>query len=331
MTMKRKVIIIVSIILLIGVGVAIILSQNNKVKDNPNNQPAESKPEVKSKQVVEAFGIVKAREYKDINLDFPAQIVSVPVKDGQNVSLDEVLIHLNITDFQAMIKSKENELNSARFELQKLSKNLRDAEESYEKAKRQLADKKLLYLQGIISEQEVEDFEDLVKERERAVTDIKLGLSSAHSVSGIEVQAERVAVLEYDLKRMKAKLNQSFLKGNTIISDFPNAVVYDINCAAGYSVGTGERQEKLLSIMNLNSLYVTADVSEEFIRDVKIGAPVVIIPVSDTSRNYNGKVVRIADMAVKKDGETTIEVEISIENIDSFLKPNFNVDVEIMK
>ena len=33
-------------------------------------------------KIVEAFGVVKARDYKDINLDFLAQIVEVPVKDG---------------------------------------------------------------------------------------------------------------------------------------------------------------------------------------------------------------------------------------------------------
>jgi HlyD family secretion protein len=286
------------------------------------------------KPVVEAFGIVKARDYKDINLDFPAQITAVPVKDGQHVKQGEALVYLNTSNFQAYIKSKENELNQARFELLRIQKNLRDAEEVYERAKQQLAGKEKLFRDGAISALEMDDFRDQVKDKEKAVTDIKLSLGYSTGVTGIEVQTEKVAVLEYDLKRMKDKLNQSFLQGNVIIADYPKAVVYDVNCAAGYSVGGTESttgQQKLLSIMNLNSLYISADVPEEFIKDVQIGSPVTIIPVADNSRKYQGKIIRIADMAVQKNGETNIPVEISIEGQDGFLRPNFNVDVEIAK
>jgi HlyD family secretion protein len=283
------------------------------------------------KQTVEAFGIIKARDYKDINLDFPAQITRVPVKDGQNVKMGEALIYLNINDFQAMIKNRENELNLARFELLKQEKTLRDARTAYEKARRQLADKEQLLREGLIARKEADDYRDVVLAKEKEVTDIQLSMNQSAAVNGIDVGKEKVAVLEYDLNRMRNKLNQSFLKGNVIVSDFSSGVIYDLACAAGYSVGTGEKQQKLLSIMNLNSLYVSADVTEEFVKDVKIGAAVTIIPVADNKRKYHGKVVRVSDIAVKQNGETNVAVEISIDHPDGFLKPNFNVDVEIAK
>ncbi len=304
---------------------------NGGCKREVEKEPTASVVQAEAPKTVEAFGVVKARDYKDINLDFLAQIVSVPVKDGQNVTLSEPLIHLNIDDYQAMIKNKENELNLARFELLKMKKNLQDVSDAYDKARRQLAGKENLYKEGVISEKELDDFRDFVKEREKAVTDIQVFLEQGHGINGINVQAERVSVLEYDLKRMKNKLNQSFLKGNAIVSDYSKAVVYEISCAAGYTVGVGENQQKLLSIMNLDSLYVLADVAEEFIKDVKLGKKATIIPVADNSRKYKGKVIRIADMAFQKNGETNITVEISIDQPDGFLRPNFNVDVEIEK
>ncbi len=292
---------------------------------------AASETKVEEPKIVEAFGVVIARDYKDINLDFLAQIVKLPVKDGQNVSMGEPLIYLNINDYQTMIKNKENELNQARFELMKLKKNLKDARDAYEKSRRQLADKEALFNEGILSKKELDDFKDFVKEKEKVITDINLSLEQGSGVNGIEVQSERVSVLEYDLIRMKNKLNQSFLKGNVIVSDYPKAVVYGISCAAGYTVGVGENQQKLLSIMDLDSLYVLADVAEEFIKDVKIGKVATIIPVADNSRKYYGKITRIADMAFQKNGETNVTVEISIDEQDGFLRPNFNVDVEIEK
>ena len=308
-----------------------LLAINSGCKREAEKEPAASIVKAEAPKIVEAFGVVKARDYKDINLDFLAQIVEVPVKDGQNVSLGEPLIHLNTNDYQAMIKNKENELNLARFELLKMKKNLQDANAAYNKAMRQLADKENLYQEGVISEKELDDFRDFVKEKEKVVTNINPSLEQVLGVNGIDVQAERVSVLEYDLRRMKNKLNQSFLKGNVIVSDYSKAVVYEISCAAGYTVGVGENQQKLLSIMNLDSLYILADVAEEFIKDVKLGKKATIIPVADNSRKYYGKVIRIADMAIQKSGETNVTVEISIDQPDGFLRPNFNVDVELEK
>jgi HlyD family secretion protein len=288
--------------------------------------------QVAVKQTVEAFGVVKAREYKDLNLEFPAQITKVPVKDGQHVSRGETLIYLNTSDFQSQLKNKEIELYKARYQLFKQQKTLRDAQESYTRAERNLRDKEKLLREGALSSKEVDDYRDVVLDKEKAVTDIRPAPDQTVACNELRVLTENVKVLEFDLARMRHKLNQSFLKGNVIVSDYANAVVYDIGCAAGYSVGFGNNdQKKLLSIMNLDSLYVSADVPEDFIKDVKLGKAVTVVPVADNKRKYRGKVVRIADMAVKTNGETNVAVEISILNTDRFLRPNFNVDVEIAK
>ena len=80
-----------------------------------------------------------------------------------------------------------------------------------------------------------------------------------------------------------------------------------------------------------STLIIEADVSEEFIKDVKIGDNAAIISLADPSKEYKGKSTTISNMAVKKNGETIVPVEISIDNNDGFLLPNFNVDVEIVK
>ena len=81
--------------------------------------------------------------------------------------------------------------------------------------------------------------------------------------------------------------------------------------------------------MKLNSLLVESNVPEEFIKDVKIGSMVTIIPQADKSKEYSGKVTYISNNAEDKNGETTVLVEISIDNNDGFLMPNFNVNLEI--
>ena len=83
--------------------------------------------------------------------------------------------------------------------------------------------------------------------------------------------------------------------------------------------------------MDLDTLIIEANVSEEFIKDIKIGSKVDIILLADSSKEYKGTVSKISNMAIKENGETVVPIEISVDNKDNFLRPNFNVDVKIYK
>lgn len=86
---------------------------------------------------------------------------------------------------------------------------------------------------------------------------------------------------------------------------------------------------KAFTIVNLDSLLIEANVVEEFIRDVDLGSRVKIVPIADRTKEYTGKVIFISQIAFNNNGETVIPVRISIDNLDSFLLPNYNVDVFI--
>jgi multidrug resistance efflux pump len=125
---------------------------------------------------------------------------------------------------------------------------------------------------------------------------------------------------------MKQKLAQPYIKGQDIISDVDNGVVYDLGYSDGDIISPSK---KVLSIMNLDGMIVKANVAEEFIKDVKPGQKAEIIPVADKSKKYTGTVTMIASRAQVQNGETVIPVEITIDNNDGFLMPEYNVDVEI--
>ncbi len=56
----------------------------------------------------------------------------------------------------------------------------------------------------------------------------------------------------------------------------------------------------------------------------------VVSPTADLNRKYKGKITRISSMAIKKNNETIVQVDINLLDNDSFLKPNFNVNVKIL-
>lgn len=142
-------------------------------------------------------------------------------------------------------------------------------------------------------------------------------------------QDAKIAAGQAEVDALNSLLSKSYLSGSSIVSDMDNAVVTELNYKKGDVVSA---QQKILSLQDLSSLYINAKVGEEFIKDVQVGKAVTIIPTSNSSAKYTGKVVSISNAAVtEQNGETNIPVEISIDNNDGKLLPSYNVDVQIQK
>jgi multidrug resistance efflux pump len=85
-----------------------------------------------------------------------------------------------------------------------------------------------------------------------------------------------------------------------------------------------------MSILDLDTLIVQANVAEDFIKDVKAGSKAIINPLANLDKEYEGTVSRISNMALNENGETVVPVEITITEVDDFLMPNFNTNIKII-
>ena len=142
----------------------------------------------------------------------------------------------------------------------------------------------------------------------------------------ISQQKEKIDALEIELKQMKDKLNKSFIKDNYIVSNKDNALIDDITYKTGDFVSTSV---KALSIINLDSMVVEANIPEEFISKVKLGAEATLIPDADKSKIIKGKVTSIANNAVTNNGETTVLARITFDDNENILLPGYNVNIKI--
>ena len=68
-----------------------------------------------------------------------------------------------------------------------------------------------------------------------------------------------------------------------------------------------------------------------FIKDVAKDAAAIVKPLADPDREYHGKVTLISSVAINRNGETVVPIQIELEDMDSFLLPGFNVDVEVQR
>jgi len=300
------------------------------------------KAEAQQKEVqgdfIEAAGKVTAGEIRNITLEFPAIVEDVLVEEGEHVSLGQELLSLDIHEIRQQITSMENNLKMERLQLEKLissdtnngmreSSALNSAQESLRRASDDLQKKQTLYEAGAIPRNDFIDAQRRVADAQQTVSDASISSSNDYKLS-IEIERQKIATLEADLNQLRSKLSKSYMQGSMIVSEFQNGMVQDITPVAGDTVQSSSR---LLNLVNMDTLEVEAEVLEDFIKDVKLGAKADILPLSDSGKQYKGTLTKIADMGVEKNGETVVTVQISIDDADELIKPGFNVDVRIVK
>jgi len=329
--MKKKV------LLLVIAGLMLISTACSKPAQNT---AAEVTPTPEPEKTVEAFGIIEASNIRNISLDVAAEVETVNVKEGQPVKKGDVLLTLNMKDYMEKIKSRQHDLNvlqleakkldaeSTNLDIYKLESDLAFANTQLQKAAEELETQKKLYESGAISQYEYDTYLEALDDKTKSAEDKKYQLDDMLRSNDLElaIHKEKAASIQSEIMQMKEKVDSSNISGNNIVCDVENGIIYELGYKAGDIV---DPEEKILSVLDLDTLVIKADVAEEFIKDVKLGAKVDIIPVADKAKVYNGKVTSISKKAIAKNGETVIPVEISIDNKDSFLLPNFNVDVKI--
>ena len=288
-------------------------------------------------QNVEAFGLIKATAVKNITLDFQAPVTKLYVKEGERVKSGQPLVALDLSEMENMIADKNLSLSAAKnnisrsfsnTDLKKLQNDQKNAQAIYDKDVNELNTKQSLYSAGSIPFSELDSFRKQLDSDKKNLQDIAYAIENQKTSKGTENDQKSLesSLLESDLKLLNSRLAKTYIKGSDIISDMNDGLVYDLGYAQGDIAGP---QKKLLSIMNLDTLVVEANIPEEFISDVKIGSSVSIIPTADKTRKYTGKVSYISGIASNNNGETQIPVNITVDNLDEFLLPGFNVDVSI--
>lgn len=134
-------------------------------------------------------------------------------------------------------------------------------------------------------------------------------------------------IYNLEVAQMKNKYTKDFIKGNDVVLDIPKGVIKSVKVVEGSKIG-GENN-CLLEIIDEDSLVVKANVSEEFIKDVKIGADVNIIPYADREAVVKGKVKEIQNMAIDHNGETVIPIIVEATEQSPYLKYGYSVDIEV--
>jgi HlyD family secretion protein len=243
----------------------------------------------------------------------------------------------------AAIESAKANITSAEADIENAKADIEKARVQMEEAKRHTDRFNALYNKELISK---ESFETTVTNFETTIANYnssKAKLTAASSKRDAVVAQLKTA--ENQLNSAKASLRQSEailtysrakLAETAIKSSITGVVVFKA-LEKGETVSPGTT---ILTIVDVDNLYVRVDVEETMIGDIALNSEAIIRTSGTPGRVFKGKVSEIgryAEFATQRDVTRgrqdikTFKVKITVPNSGGLLKPGMTVQVEIPK
>lgn len=323
---KRKVI----TVLVVVAVVAIVVSQcggGNKKQKIPmvavmplTKQPIQEKLSVS--------GPVSGTESVDVVSNIHAEITAMNVKEGDHVTVGQVLAVIDSKDLEREVQIAQNA-----YDLAVSNKKEKDKSEAlgYEKATQDLkkaqADfdrSSALYGTGDISQVEMEQAADALNDAKRGVEGYTLEKGRAKADDSYDIA---IKTAEFDLEKKKENLENAQIK-STI-----DGTVVRVNSKVGQFADKVENDKPIFSIEKLDQLEMEIKISEYSIGKVSIGQKAVISADILDGKNVEGEVTKISPTGEEKGGGSTervIPITIRIDGKNSKLIAGITAKAEIL-
>lgn len=340
------------------IGIIIILVAVSAIKGKKDNLTHVTVDTVSKKdlnKVATVTGNVEANYRNDIVLNPSLKVVKVNVKEGQMVKKDDILVELDSKDLKIQLEKAELNLKNAKDTLsqlqgaevenqKKIASNslsqakltLDNAKNTYADLSKKLSQNKKLFEGGYISQNEYDASVKATKEAENGVKNGEAALKNAeNNLSGIDIstnnkitsQSNQIAVIQSDIKSIKDKIEDCYIKANV------SGKIVRMDAKENQNPITGE----MISIDDVSKYKINADINQYDAVDVKKGQR-VNIKLKGVEKEYKGKIEEVGEVAEKKmtqaaagaDGENKLNIKVSVDKADNKVKSGYEADLEII-
>jgi HlyD family secretion protein len=155
----------------------------------------------------------------------------------------------------------------------------------------------------------------------------------ARAQIGVDMAKLKQARAQVQQSQASLKQLEEQLSYTTIVAPMDGVVLsrdVEIGDAVSSILVLGSTATLVMTLGDVNQVYVQGKVDESDIAHVYMGQPARIKVESFRDRVFNGKVTKIAPLGVEKDNVTTFEVRVSIDNPGGELKANMTANAEIL-
>ena len=286
-----------------------ILSGGRAVPAVVNTTPL-SKGEVV--EMLSVSGPVQGTDSVEVVSNLHAEILELPVREGDRVEKDQLLATLDDKDAQKEVDIAQNDYDLA---VSTYKDKQLEAENGYAKAKQDYVTAKanydrnlILFQGGSISQVDLETSSNAMNDAHRAMSVYTLKDGKPVANESYALQIEKAA-FELDQKR-------EALKNTRVTSPIAGTVVR-VNCKVGRFADKTDDDKPMFIIDNLDVLEMKINVSEYSIGKVAIGQPVEISADILNGETVKGEVTAISPTGEEKgNGSTERVIPTTIRIID---------------
>jgi len=299
---------------LIGLLGLLIVAAAIKARQKPKGEEvtAEKVQRRTIRETVSASGKIFPETEVKISSDVSGEVIEMYVKEGDSVTVGQVLAKIKPDEYQSAVERGEAAVNSARAQREISSTNVQGssaqidqlradrnrATAQLEAARKSHERNQKLYNEGIISAADFEASLSNFRAMESALASAEAMLKSAES--NLSSARENVRVAEYGINSAQASLKElrtSLQK--TIITAPVSGIVSKLSVEKGERVlGTIQMAgTEIMRIANMQSMEVQVDVSENDILKVAVGDTAEIEVDAYLGDKFTGRVTEIANSA----------------------------------
>lgn len=257
-------------------------------------------------QVVEMLSVsgpVQGTDSVEVVSNLHAEILELPVKEGDRVEKGQLLATLDDQDVKKEVDIAQNGYDLA---VSTYNDNQLEAENGYAKARQDFETAKanydrslILFQGGDISQVDLEAASNAMNDAQRQMNSYPLKDGRPIANESYALQIEKAA---FELEQKKEALE------NTRITSPLSGTVVRVNCKVGRFADKTDDDKPMFIISNLDVLEMKINVSEYSIGKVEIGQPVEISADILNGETVRGEVTAISPTGEEKGGGSTERV-----------------------
>ena len=296
---KKKLLISISTIVAIIILFFIFSNSEIEVETVPVSQISSTQ----SHSLLSASGYVIAERKAAIASKATGRLIQLNVEEGDVVKKNEVIGRLEFTDVEAYLNQGKSQQKAAIAQLNQAEIELKRIEKIFERTKK-------LYKSNLISSEEFETIEGQFNNANANVNLANANVESANANANVlETQLENTFI--------RAPFDGTVLNKNAEVGEIVAPMAASLNSKSA-----------VVTIADMSSIEVEADVSESNIGKVKVGLPCEITLDAIPDFKYNGYVHKIVPTADRS--KATVLTKIRFETYDNRVLPEMSAKISFL-
>lgn len=272
------------------------------------------------KETVEASGKVFPKTEVKISSDVSGEIVELYVKEGDSVTVGQVLARVDPEAYNSQVERAAAGVNSSKSALANSKSQIEAARANKEQLEAQLANAReihkrneKLFKDGVVSQQDFDASQTNVRQLESNVRAAEANIRSAQQTAQSS---------EFQIKSAEASLREinTSLKRTTIYATM-SGIMSKLNVEKGERVvGTSMMAgTEIMRIADLKLMEVQVEVTENDLPRIALGQMTTIEIDAYLDRKFTGKVVEIAHTANNLVSSATGSVNLTTDQVTNFI------------